>query len=197
MRFFVLLAVLFALICPAPAPAANDIIPPTPAASTSRAGKVRLCSDAEILAGSASCVPNAAQVLGDYVPFSGSTKDLDLGSHALKAGTAYSRMPVITSAGNVTLTADQQKSVFVEITAAGTVSLLAGIAGDTVVVYSTGAFAVSVKPYGSQVITLNGTDLTGGNRITNTSTAGDTVTLLFDGVKWRVLGTSTFTDGGA
>lgn len=125
------------------------------------------------------------------------TGNVSVPNGSLSMGTSYSRMPIVTSAGNVTLTADQQKGCIVEITAAGTVSLLAGTVGDTVTVYATGAFAVSVDPNGTQVITLNGVDLAGGNKITSTSTAGDSVTLYFNGTKWRVIGGSAWTDGGA
>ena len=107
------------------------------------------------------------------------------------------RTTCLTSAGNIALTSAQQMNTYLEMTGAGTVSLAAGTQGDCLVIYVTGAFAVSIDPSGSQVITLNGADLAGGNKITSTSTAGDSVTLIFNGTKWRVIGTSTFTDGGA
>ncbi|MFA7000268.1 MAG: hypothetical protein WC241_04100 [Candidatus Paceibacterota bacterium] len=120
---------------------------------------------------------------------------------AVTMGTTYSLVPYTTAAGNLDLTTADNivycKNGYVEITAAGTVSLPAGAAGYALTVYATGTFAVSVDPAGAEVITLNGVDLAGGNKITSTSTSGDTVTLIFTGTKWRVIGMSAWTDGGA
>ena len=113
------------------------------------------------------------------------------------SGAASILLPVVTSAGDISLTAAQCYGTYVEITSTGEVELPAGVLGMNLMVRATGAFPVSVDSNGTQVITLNGSDLAGGNKITSTSTANDSVSLVFNGSKWIVLGTSPWTDGGA
>jgi hypothetical protein len=59
-----------------------------------------------------------------------------------------------------------------------------------------GAVEVSVKPDGVAVIYNNGVALTGGNKITNTSTTGDMAVLTYMGTgKWYA-STNDWIDGG-
>lgn len=114
------------------------------------------------------------------------------------AGTDYAS-PLITISPRGTtgdISVAEASGAFVKVTAAITLTLPAGVAGYNLIVYSSGANAVSVKPATGEVIVLNGTALTANNKVTSTSTAGDMVTLIHDGTNWIVLGSSTWTDGG-
>lgn len=110
---------------------------------------------------------------------------------------AYSKIPVTVSADDVILSAQQCTGGYIEITAAKTATLAVGTVGMNLVVRSSGANTINVKPTGSEVIVLNGSALTGGNKITSTGAANDSVTMVHNGTNWIVIGSSTWTDGGA
>jgi len=113
-------------------------------------------------------------------------------------GATYSLVPVLTGqSGAVNIDAAYCKNGYVEFSGAGTGTLPAGVAGYAITVRNVGAHAVSVKPNGVETLTLNGTALAGGNKATNTSTANDSITLIYTGTTWVIIGTSTWTDGGA
>jgi hypothetical protein len=113
-------------------------------------------------------------------------------------GATYSLVPVLTGqSGAVNIDAAYCKNGYVEFSGAGTGTLPAGVAGYAITVRNVGAHAVSVKPNGVETLTLNGTALAGGNKATNTSTTNDSITLIYTGTTWVIIGTSTWTDGGA
>ena len=106
---------------------------------------------------------------------------------------------VISKGANYTLGTDASKEAYgywVFVTATATVTLPAVATGMSVCVYSTTAAAVHVDPDGSEVVTLDGTALTGGTKVTSDSGAGDFICLIGDGSGWTTLGRSgTWTDG--
>jgi hypothetical protein len=112
------------------------------------------------------------------------------------APVIYGKMPVIVSGGSIGLTAAQCYGTFVELTGAGTVTLPAGVQGMNLVVHPTTTGAAYIDPNGAEAIALNGTSLTGGWRIT-TTTAGNSLGLVFDGTRWVSTGYSSWTSAGS
>jgi hypothetical protein len=83
------------------------------------------------------------------------------------------------------------------VTSAATITLPAVADGMSVSVVTIGAIAVSVDPNASDLIYLDGTALDDGDKITNTSTAGDVAVLTYyDATGWHAT-TNGWTDGGA
>jgi hypothetical protein len=96
-----------------------------------------------------------------------------------------------------TLTASELYGAVYYVTGAGTLTLPAAAAGMHFSVITIGAIAVSVDPNGSDLIYLDGTALDDGDKITNTSTAGDiAVFTYYDTTGWYAA-TNGWTDGGA
>jgi hypothetical protein len=81
------------------------------------------------------------------------------------------------------------------VTGAATITLPAVAVGASVTVITIGAVAVSVDPNAADLIYLDGTALSDGDKITNTSTAGDMAVLTYyDGTGWYAA-TDGWTDG--
>lgn len=84
------------------------------------------------------------------------------------------------------------------VTGAATITLPAVAAGMQVTIVTVGAVAVSVDPNASDLILLDGTALDDGDKLTNSSTSGDTVTLAYyDATGWYAITDGNWTDGGA
>jgi hypothetical protein len=74
--------------------------------------------------------------------------------------------------------------------AAGTINLPAASAYDTrgIIIYSTGAFIVTIDPAGSEILVREGIVQTGGVSMTLSAGAGNYVALISDGARWVTLG---------
>lgn len=84
------------------------------------------------------------------------------------------------------------------VTGAATITLPAVAAGMHVTIVTVGAVAVSVDPNANDLILLDGTALDDGDKLTNSSTSGDTVTLAYyDATGWYAITDGNWTDGGA
>jgi len=102
-----------------------------------------------------------------------------------------------TYSSNQTLSAAEVRGYVIYVTGAATITLPAVSAGDCVTIVTIGAVAVSVDPNASDLIYLDGTALDDGDKISNTSTAGDIATLTYyDATGWYAA-TNGWTDGGA
>lgn len=116
------------------------------------------------------------------------------------AGAAWERTGAITTASyssNQTLTAAQCYGSVIYVTGAATITLPAVADGMSVTVVTIGAVAVSVDPNASDLIYLDGTALDDGDKITNTSTAGDIAVLTYYSADGWHASTNGWTDGGA
>lgn len=100
-----------------------------------------------------------------------------------------------TYAANQTLTAAECAGDTIFVTGASTMTLPAVAVGMRVTIITIGAIAVRVDVDASEVITLNGTDLTGGVDIVNASTTGDQVTLQYYKAGYWYATTATFVEG--
>ena len=117
-------------------------------------------------------------------------------------GVISGKTGIISKSAAYTLGTDDSDESYgytVLVTSAAVITLPAVVAGMSVLVYSTTAAAVSVDPNPSDRIILNGTALTGGNKVTSASGAGDFIFLFADSANgWTTLGRSgLWTDGGA
>jgi len=82
------------------------------------------------------------------------------------------------------------------VTSAATITVPAVAVGANFTVITIGAIAVSVDPNASDLIYLNGTALSDGDKITNASLAGDmAVFTYYDGTGWAAQTNSGWTDG--
>ena len=113
------------------------------------------------------------------------------------------RSPLVTVAkksGNYTAGTDDADEMYggiIYVSGAATITLPAVATGMSVTVATIGAVAVSVDPNASDLIYLDGTALDDGDKITNTSTAGDLAVLTYyDATGWYAA-TNSWTDGGA
>jgi hypothetical protein len=92
--------------------------------------------------------------------------------------------------------------VFVN-TGSSVINLPAGSAaldGAKVKFLAIAAVSFSVDPNGSDVISLNGTALTGGNKVTSSGVAGEEITFVWNNAttKWRTIDIGgVFIDGGS
>jgi hypothetical protein len=103
-----------------------------------------------------------------------------------------------THAASHTLTPSECYGAFYTITSAATMTLPAGANGMSLTVTTRGATAGSVKAGASDFIYLDGTALDNGDKITNSSTSGDTVVLFADvDGNWTAITDGSWTDGGA
>lgn len=82
-------------------------------------------------------------------------------------------------------------------TAAITLTMLAVDEDTDFNVKTVGAVAVSVDPDGSDLLLLDGTALDDGDKITNTSTSGDTAVIQYYDSTGAYAATNSWTDGGA
>lgn len=104
---------------------------------------------------------------------------------------------VATYATSQVLTAEECQGYIVYVTGAATITLPAVAAGMSVTIITIGAVAVSVDPNASDKIWLDGTALDDGDKITNTSTAGDIAVLTYYSADGWYAATNSWTDGGA
>jgi hypothetical protein len=102
-----------------------------------------------------------------------------------------------TYAANQTLTATQCRGYVIYVTAAATITLPAVAEGMSVTILTIGDVEVSVDPNASDLIYLDGVALDDGDKITNTSTAGDIAVLTYYGADGWYAATNAWTDGGA
>jgi hypothetical protein len=119
-------------------------------------------------------------------------KTMTTGDNTFKISTA-------SYAAAQTLTSAQCYGTVVFVTGAAVITLPAVAAGMNVIVYSTGANAVSVDANAADRIILDGTALNDGDKVTSASAAGDYICLIYESADgWVNLGRSgTWTDGGA
>jgi hypothetical protein len=131
--------------------------------------------------------------LTDPGPIGGTTPDTGVFT-TISAGVIRT-----THADNANLSVAECRGGFVEVSAAKTMTLPTGVSGYNLIVYSSGANVISVKPYSSspaEVITLNGVALTAAHKISSLGMAGDCVSLIHNGTNWIVIGPSVWIDGG-
>lgn len=109
-------------------------------------------------------------------------------------GALSSLVPIISSNGNESPTADLCKGHLHLITATGTVSLpayVSGMIGSVLTVYSTTDAAIYVDPDNDDRIILDGAAGGNGKKLTSASGAGDYITLICDSEDgWLVIGRS-------
>lgn len=106
----------------------------------------------------------------------------------------------VTNKSTATTLTDAEMNGIVFVSSAVTTTLPAVEIGQTACFYSTGANTIIIDPNSSDRIRLNGTALTDGYTIENTSaTAGDFICIIGDSASgWTTLGSSgTWADGGA
>lgn len=100
--------------------------------------------------------------------------------------------------GSGTLTRDQMSNGHCNyVTGAATLTMLAVDADTDFEVITNGAVAVSVDPNASDLLILDGTALDDGDKITNTSTAGDSARIRYYDATGAFASTNGWTDGGA
>lgn len=119
---------------------------------------------------------------------------------------------VAHSGGPDTLTRDEIMNTYIYVSVAaefelpevGTLAEVMGTVnmvpqGSSFCVHTVGAIAISVDPHGNNSITLDGSELANGNKVTNTSTAGDIICLVAcDPNGWCApTNPNVWTDGGA
>jgi hypothetical protein len=103
-----------------------------------------------------------------------------------------------THATSHTLSAAECYGAFYTITSAATLTLPAGANGMSLTVTTRGATAGSVKAGASDFIYLDGVALDEGDKITNSSTSGDTAVLFCNSAgNWTAITDGNWTDGGA
>jgi hypothetical protein len=118
-------------------------------------------------------------------------------SIVLTNATAYPTAVKVTS-GNYTVGTTSAQELWggaIYVTGAATITIPAVAAGQSFTVVTIGAVAVSVDPNASDLIYLDGTALSDGDKITNLSTAGDiAVFTYYDATGWSA-STNGWTDG--
>lgn len=110
---------------------------------------------------------------------------------------AYGRQTAIYAASQ-TLTLLECRGYTIYMNGAGTLTLNSIALGHEVWVYTEGAVAVSVAPNALDKIWLDGVALDDGDKITNTSTAGDWAHFTYHGADgwWARTNEKNWTDGG-
>ena len=113
-----------------------------------------------------------------------------------KAAKAITTKSTASSYTIGTTDANELYGGVIYVTGAATLTIPAVASGASFTVITIGAVAVSVDPNASDLIYLDGTALDDGDKITNTSTAGDIAVFTYlDGTGWYAA-TNTWTDGG-
>lgn len=116
--------------------------------------------------------------------------------------SGYTGQVVVSKSTNANLTDAEVMNTLILVTGAAELELpaaSAALVGARFTVMTVGAVAVSIDPNGSQVLTLSGTALTGGNKVTNSSTSGDFIEIICDtSTTWRTINMGgVWIDGGA
>lgn len=146
----------------------------------------------------ANTIPNKLLQANDRFGSVDDGNDLTFSGDTTFSGTVNALAAVIDAGASTTLTVAQSGSL-VLLNSSDVVTLPAASAG---VFYKFLAQTVAtqgprIDPNGSEVINLQGTDLTGGN-YAEAAAIGDTLTLYSDGAKWWTIhGTGTWTYEGA
>jgi hypothetical protein len=115
-------------------------------------------------------------------------------------GTILGGINIISGTTDFAVTAAQAYGSAVFASAAIEIDLPAGASGMAILVYSTGANEVLIDPNGSEVIVLNGTAESAGERISiaTGAAAGDFISLVHNGTNWYTIGRSgTWTGKGS
>jgi hypothetical protein len=111
---------------------------------------------------------------------------------------ALAEVVIKSTAANYTVGTTDPRELYggiIYVTSAATITLPAVAVGASVTVITIGAIAVSVDPNASDLIYLDGVALSDGDKITNTSTAGDIAVLTYyDATGWYA-STNSWTDG--
>ena len=129
------------------------------------------------------------------IPAANVTGSLDLGTGTIRGAVSIES----TTSTSHTLASAEGQWLLADETGTTTVSLPAASSGANVCVYAKTDQQIHIDPNGVQVMVLNGTALTGGNKISSPAspTAGNFACVLSDGTSWFVLGKAgTWTDGG-
>lgn len=112
-----------------------------------------------------------------------------------KAGKAITTKATASSYTIGTTDANELYGGVIYVTGAATLTVPAVASGASFTVITIGAVAVSVDPNASDLIYLDGTALSDGDKVTNASTAGDiAVFTYYDGTGWYAA-TNGWTDG--
>jgi hypothetical protein len=111
---------------------------------------------------------------------------------------AYAEIVTKSTAANYTIGTTDSRELYggvIYVTAAATITIPAVAAGASFTVITIGANAVSVDPNAADLIYLDGTALSDGDKVTNTSTAGDIAVFTYlDGTGWYC-SSNSWTDG--
>jgi hypothetical protein len=112
------------------------------------------------------------------------------------------KIPLVTKVTNTNYTIGTTDPVecyggVIYVTGAATITIPAVVSGMSFTVITIGNIAVSVDPNAADLIYLDGVALADGNKITNTSSTGDSVVFTyFDSTGWYAT-SNNWTDGGA
>ena len=111
---------------------------------------------------------------------------------------ALAQIVTKSTAANYTIGTTDSRELYggtIYVTGAATITIPAVAAGASFTVITIGAVAVSVDPNAADLIYLDGTALADGDKVTNTSTAGDVAVFTYlDGTGWYA-STNAWTDG--
>jgi hypothetical protein len=113
-----------------------------------------------------------------------------------ESGGGGSALYTATYAANHNLDASECVNGIIYVSSAATMTLPAVDSTMSVTIATVGATAVSVDPNGSEVLVLDGINLTGGHKATNLSTAGDLITLSYKSAGVWYAASNGWTDGG-
>jgi len=103
----------------------------------------------------------------------------------------------VTYSSNQTLTDTEARGYVVYVDGAATITLPEVSEGMNITVITIGAIEISIDPNASDKIWLDGTALDDGDKITNSSTAGDLAVLTYFSADGWHASTNNWTDGGA
>jgi hypothetical protein len=147
--------------------------------------------------------PNTSDNLGEGVDASTTIDPGEFGVFTAKDATNWISVistpssDVTKHSTSATLTRAQMSNGHTNyVTGAATLTMLAVDEDTNFNVKTIGAVAVSVDPNASDLLYLDGTALDDGDKITNTSTAGDVATIQYYDATGAYAATNGWTDGG-